>query len=117
MARSALKKIHNELAVEETSARIRAYVAALIPLRGCAVSESWHRGRGIVEEFALSCEGADEPRKPLTLEECADVLAFMHHSEPRDVEAFHANEDDVPNVQCGLMEVLIALEEAVRRDR
>ncbi len=113
MAKPDLRLVDIDDTLECTDRRLRAYVAALVPLRGCQVSEEWHRGRALIEQLAVSSVEPYGPQRVLTLEECAAVLRFMHSSEPLDPATFFAESDTYPSVACGQMAVFEALENAV----
>src|SRR5580700_11009502 len=76
---------------EDTADRIRAYLASVCPLSGCDVSAArtytgaddyYQRGRSLIERLALSARGTHDPTLQLTATQAADVLYFIHNSEP-----------------------------------
>lgn len=115
MAKTQLKTADDACLIEYTGARIYAYLNALQPLSGCCMSEGYQRGNELIAILAETSEGYDPPKRKLSTDECADVIAFMHWSEPRSRATFYEDPDDQPSIECGLHLVLIAVEEALRR--
>lgn len=120
MAKHAVVSMDEEMRLEHTDSRIRAYLAALRPIPGGSPLDSWHRGRAVVERMAIHSNGYDEPKIALTLEECADVLRFIAASEPFEPLAFYSSRAN-PSPQVGMMFVLRVvsdhLSKAQRRKR
>jgi hypothetical protein len=100
---------------DETSPRIRAYLASVRPRRGSNFSEECESGRDLIYRLALSASGEDSPTLKLSPRDCADVLAFISVTEPVEPRTWWtANPQDAPHHVCGYMEVLHALEDALR---
>lgn len=99
--------------IEHTRERMLAYLAAVQPMRGLPPSESYLRGRGLIQALAESAVDYDEPSRQLTLVECEDVIEFLRHSEPRQPVEFHKEPKGAPSHRVGLMMVYNALHEAV----
>ncbi|MEX1993628.1 MAG: hypothetical protein WD929_03110 [Steroidobacteraceae bacterium] len=100
---------------DATAARITAFLGAVRPLRGCEMLEPYYRGGRVIAELAASSAGSDRPAMSLTLDQVADVLNFLHHSEPWNPGEFEIEPRNKPSQVVGRMFVLEALEEAVRR--
>ncbi|MEX0734565.1 MAG: hypothetical protein WD944_06530 [Steroidobacteraceae bacterium] len=114
MANAQRKVAEDQHALELTRARIYAYVHALQPLDGCEVMDGYQRGRELVTILAETSEGYDMPRRRLTLDECADVVTFMHTSEPRNRATFYKDLPGRPSIECGLHIVLCTIEKTLR---
>jgi hypothetical protein len=117
MTKAQLKTADDDEALEYTHARIYAYLHALQPLSGCCMSEGYQRGRELIAILAETSEGYDPPKRKLSLDECAEVLAFMHWSEPRSRATFYKEPNDKPSIECGFHMVLSAVEDAIRGRR
>lgn len=117
MSNSDLRLVQLDETIEHTRTRIYAYLRALQPIDGvCFCSnESYHRGRELIAVLAESSEGCDRPRRRLTSNECADVIAFMSRSEPRTRATFFKDVSGQPSIECGLHSVLDAIESSLRR--
>jgi len=107
------------IALDSTPARIRAFLAAVVPLRGsdAAEDERYQRGRSLIERLALSAEGGDTydpPTLNLTTTECADVLYFVSRSEALDGPTWWDDPKDAASHLCGFMFIMDAVEESLR---
>lgn len=114
MAKAQLREANEVEKFEHTRERIYAYLHALKPLSGNCISEEYQRGREIIAILAETSEGYDYPKRELTLDECADVVAFMHLSEPRDRRTFLTEPRGQPSMECGYHIVLSAVEDSLR---
>lgn len=114
MAKAQLSVVEDPHELEYTRARIYAYLHALQPLSGNCISEEYQRGRELIAILAETSEGYDAPKRKLTIDECADVIAFMHLAEPRNRTSFYREPHGRPSIECGLHIVLCAVEEALR---
>ena len=102
---------------DDTGARIRGYLASVRPLRGVADlgdRDEYQRGRGLIERLALSARGTGGPTLQLSIAQCADVLHFIHHSEPLDPSTWWSDLEDALSHVVGFDEVLLALESSLR---
>lgn len=101
---------------EHTERRIRAYLASVRPLRGCAIagSDAFERGRALIERLALSSDGTDPPRLQLTASQCADVLNFMGRVEPLEPRTWWNDPVGGPSHLVGHYVVLQAVEDSLR---
>ena len=114
MAKAQLQVANDDNDIEQTRARVYAYLHALQPMDGCAVTDGYQRGRELIAILAETSEGDGWPKRKLSLDECADVIAYMHSSEPRNRGTFYKDVTGKPSVECGYHFVLFALEEAIR---
>jgi hypothetical protein len=90
---------------------IRAYLASVRPLRGCADlpdSEEYQAGRSAIERLAISAHGQVSPT------ECADVVNFIRNSEPVKPRSWWNEPDDEPSHLVGLHVILEAVERSLR---
>jgi hypothetical protein len=88
------------------------------PLRGVAdvtESEEYQRGRSTIERLALSAVGEGSPSLRLTAAECADVLHFMHFSEPVKPKTWWEDPIDEPSHVVGYYMLLYTLDRSLRR--
>jgi hypothetical protein len=94
---------------------IRAFLARTRPLSGCdfGSADGFHNGRGLVEELALSIESGTTLR--WSLDQCADVLRFVHAVEPTKGNCFCADKSEV-SATCGLHAILEFVEKRLRRE-
>jgi hypothetical protein len=103
---------------ERSDARIHAFVASMRPLRGCVfgddIQEANRRGRTIIERLALSAKGGAIPRLLLSCAEVADVLSFIHCSEPVEPATWWRDIDAEVSHTCGYTITLEALEKSLR---
>ena len=101
---------------DRTDTRIRAYLASIRPMRDVIyqadIEEANQRGRALIERLALSAEEGDLPSLRLTAEGAADVLSFIHCSEPVDPATWWAY-GEISHV-CGFNDVLKAVEASLR---
>jgi hypothetical protein len=108
---------------ENTSDRIRAFLASMRLLQGSSVKEEPYDGRAAIERIAVQCQGKGSapPDVELNAKACADILAFLRSSEPaahftRGATGALSRPNwwddpaDAPSHVCGLQEVLYALE-------
>ena len=104
---------------DRTDGQLRAYLASMRFLRGCGWKDdeldALVHGRDLIERLAVSANGKAEPSLVLMPDEAADVLFFMHNSEPVESRTWYAEpDDDVPSHIGGFYAVLRALERALR---
>jgi hypothetical protein len=102
---------------DDTAPRLRAYLANVRPLRGIADlygNERYQSGRSLIERMALSADGEGVPTLRLTTAQCADVLHFMHFSEPVNLSYWFQEPEDAPSHLAGQAFVLEAWEVAMR---
>lgn len=103
---------------EYTRERIYAYLLAVRPFAGLSqenLPDGHERGRKVIQAIADSSFEDRRPTKRLTIEQCADVIEFIQHSEPRDPVAFHKDPRNAPSAQVGLLLVFNAVEASLRR--
>lgn len=102
---------------DRTDASIRAFLASLRPMRDCIypsdIEKANQRGRALIERLALSAEEGDVPRLRLPATEVADVLSFLHCTEPEEPATWWADGGDTSHV-VGYHLVLQALQASVR---
>ncbi len=110
----ASPKVNDPCEIEHTKTRIYAYLHARQVLSGNHISEEYQRGRELIAILAETSEGYDKPKRKLALDECADVIAYMHGSEPRNRDTYSREPDSNPSIECGHNIVLWAVEEAIR---
>jgi hypothetical protein len=103
---------------DRADACIRTYLASVQPIDGVIFDGNApvnRGGRSIIESLALSAEGTDKaPRLRLSADEVADVLAFIHCSEPVDRETWWTFPEGGPSQIEGFTLVLEALEQSLR---
>lgn len=105
--------------LDRSDNRIRAYLASVRPMRdvdfGGETDEANQRGRSLIERLAISAaDTADVPPLRLSAGQVADVLSFVHCSEPIDPANWHVDPDNEPSHLVGLTLVLSALEASLR---
>jgi hypothetical protein len=101
---------------EDAHARIRAFVASMVPSN--PLSREAERGRSLIEQIALSTEGADHhPSIRLAPDQCADVLSFIASVEPRTPDNWWDSPQDSPCHVTGMTLVLWTLVDSLRKER
>jgi hypothetical protein len=103
---------------DDTAPQIRAYLASVRPMVGIAdlyESEPYQRGRSLIERVAISARGGDVPTLRLTAAQCADVVYFIHSSEPLEPSTWWSDPKDEPSHLVGFYIVLGTLEKSLRR--
>jgi hypothetical protein len=106
--------VDRETLAESASVRIMAFLQATQILRGLDNDEIYDRGYRLVQRMAMdsALEDASPPTK-LTLEECADVLNFLHSTELIKPAQFFASRT-MPSPHCGYILIMICLENNLR---
>jgi hypothetical protein len=100
---------------DDTDRRIRAYLASVRPLQGGSYEDdNYHRGRSLVERLALSSSGDDEPILELSPIDCANILHFVHSSEPFEPRTWWKDPEHGPSHLVGFAFVLRAVEDSLR---
>jgi hypothetical protein len=106
--------------MDETSRRLLAYLASMRPLRGVADvygDDPYQRGRALIEQMAMMVTGTDYPPATLSPSDCADVLRFVHFSEPIDPRRWWDDPKHGPSHVVGFNIVLVVLEQSLRKAR
>jgi hypothetical protein len=99
--------------------RIRAYLTSMRPLPGEMrpdIEKQYYQGMGLIAQLSLSVGDDDMPSLRLSPSQCADVLTFMHHSNPIDLERGWTDENRVSHV-CGWSIVLASMADGLRARR
>ncbi|MGO9592984.1 MAG: hypothetical protein ACLQFF_12565 [Steroidobacteraceae bacterium] len=101
---------------DNTADAVRAYLASLQPVDGCDLTDdkSYWNGRVLIERIALSAKGEDVPTLRLSVSECADVLRFIHCSQPVRRSAWWRDPPGKPSHLIGFIMVLQVLENSLR---
>lgn len=104
---------------DATADRIRAYVASMRPRAGVVylddeIEESIRRGHALVERLAQSASGEDLPTLPISLRDCADVIAFIESVDPIERRTWWSDPEHAPSHVCGFLLLLHALERSLR---
>jgi hypothetical protein len=101
---------------DDTAPRLLAYLASVRPLKGWDSSEDerYDRGRCLIERMALTARGDDAPRLRMSAEQAADVLYFVHSSEPRKPTSWWKDTARGPSPVVGFVYVLNAVEANLR---
>lgn len=102
---------------EDTASRLRAYLASMRPMRGIADvydQDEYQRGRSLIEHVALSARGDEHPSLKLSSSECADVLHFMHFSEPVRPNRWWDDPPNGPSHLVGFYLLLQTLDRSLR---
>lgn len=100
---------------DHTDRRIRAYLASVRPLRGSSdEDDNYYRGRSLIERLALSAVDTGMPTLKLTVVDCANVLHFVHGSEPMEPWAWWKDPEHGPSHLCGFSLVIEAVEDSLR---
>jgi hypothetical protein len=104
---------------DDTGARIHAFLASMKPcVNGQFVPEeqaAFDRGRfAVVQMAAIARNTDDAPGIIFPPSTCADVLSFLSKVCPVEPRDWWVDSKDVSHV-CGLMFVLMTLEESIRR--
>lgn len=103
---------------DHTRERIRAFMDSLQPLEDLAIDRSYQDGVAAIQRIAASAPEDDPtgfPTARLTADDVANVLDYLHSSEPRDPANWWKDPDGAPSPMCGRDLVLGCLEENVRR--
>jgi hypothetical protein len=95
--------------------QIRAFLARTRPLSGCSFGDddTFWTGRGLIEELALSRETGTTLQ--WSLEQCADVLRFIHSVEPTKGNCF-CDDDSEISATCGFHVILEFIEDQLRKE-
>jgi hypothetical protein len=104
---------------DHTDRRLRAFLASMRPLPGCADIEDgdeYQRGRSAIERLANNAQGDDYPTLRLSIREVADVLNYLGSSSPIDERDWWKDPDDAPSHSAGYKMLMDALEASLRTD-
>jgi hypothetical protein len=88
------------------------------PMEGCEgilELDNYQRGRALIERMASTVRGDGRPRLKLTSTDCADVLAFMHFSEPVNSRTWWFDPKGQPSHLVGYYLVVQTVEAALRK--
>jgi hypothetical protein len=101
---------------DDTAPRLLAYLASMRALRGADMSEdeAYIRGRALIEAMAMSASGDEPPRVRMSAEQCADILHFIYHSEPRKPGGWWKDPAEGPSHVVGFVYVIDAVERNLR---
>jgi hypothetical protein len=95
-----------------------AYVASMRPLRGVADVEGrveYQRGRSLIQRLGISATGDGMPTLALSPRDCADILYFMHYSEPVESERWWEDPAQGPSHVLGMNIALQVIEKSLRQ--
>ena len=106
------KPLTNAFPEERESTRIRAFLARVIPLKGCEVGEPYWEGRSLIQGLAVAFEAAYRGYH-WDAGQCATVVDFLTWVQP--IKCYCKDDNSPVSAICGLHAILGFVADELRR--
>jgi hypothetical protein len=98
---------------DNTAKRLSAYLGSVRAIDDCNGTR-YARGSAAIGRLIADAYEDHHPTLELSREECADLLYFVTHSQPRDPATWWTDPEDAPSHVVGWMFALGAAEDSLR---